>query len=88
MEELIGVNIGESSNIKIYLKEGELDRINMITSPAATLYPPEQLSQEDMFLSGFIWLNEHRPRKMEDVFEWEEVKPNLLLKNTGKPKRR
>ena len=70
-EELIGVNKGESSNIKIYLKDGELDRINMISSPTATLYPPNELKGDDMFLNGFIWLDNHRPSKMEDIFVWE-----------------
>lgn len=68
--QLIGVNKGESSNIKIYLKDGELDRINMISTPTATLYPPEYLNKEDLYLSGFLWLIGHRPGKKEDVFSW------------------
>ncbi len=68
--ELIGVNKAESSNIVIYFKDGELDRIKMITSPKAVLYPPGELSKEEFYLSGFLWLDKHRPVKMKEIFEW------------------
>jgi len=70
--QLIGVNKAESSNISIYFAEGELDRINMISSPTAILYPPYELSDEELFLSGFLWLEKHRPGKMEEIFDWIE----------------
>ncbi|MFC2115521.1 OstA-like protein [Bacteroidota bacterium] len=71
-EELIGVNKAESSNLTIYFLDGELDRINMMTSPSATLYPPGELNKEELYLNGFIWLEKHRPRKMEDIFDWKD----------------
>ncbi len=69
---LIGVNKAESSNISIYFKDGQLDRINMITAPTAVLYPPFELLKEELYLSGFLWLEEHRPEIMEEIFEWIE----------------
>jgi lipopolysaccharide assembly outer membrane protein LptD (OstA) len=71
-EQLIGVNKAESSNIAIYFSEGELDRINMVSAPKATLYPPFELKKDELYLSGFLWLEEHRPWKMEDIFEWTD----------------
>ncbi len=71
-EELIGVNKAESSNIAIYFKDGELDRINMIGSPTAVLHPPNELAKQELYLSGFVWLEEHRPWKLEDIYIWEE----------------
>ena len=68
--QLIGVNKAESSNIVIYFKEGELDRIKMISKPTAVLHPPGKLLKEELYLSGFIWLEEHRPWKVEDIFKW------------------
>ena len=70
--QLIGVNKAESSNIKIYFAEGQLDRINMISAPTAVLHPPFELPLEELYLSGFLWLEEHRPGKMEEIFEWIE----------------
>lgn len=70
--QLIGVNKAESSNLTIFFDEGELDRINMIASPTATLYPPGELLKEELYLSGFIWLIQHRPEKMQDIFDWKD----------------
>jgi lipopolysaccharide export system protein LptA len=70
--QLIGVNKAESSNIRIYFEAGELDRINMISTPTAVLHPPGELLKEELYLSGFIWLEEHRPLKMEEIFKWEK----------------
>jgi hypothetical protein len=69
-DKLIGVNKAESSNISIYFADGELDRIKMITSPTAVLYPPGELMSEELLLSGFIWLKEHRPGTVEEIFQW------------------
>ena len=70
--DLIGVNKAESSDIKIYLAEGEVDRVNMITSPSAILYPPGDLLEQELYLSGFNWLEEHRPRSKQDIFQWTD----------------
>jgi lipopolysaccharide export system protein LptA len=70
--KLIGVNKAESSDIKIYLADGEVDRVNMITSPSAILYPPDDLPAEELYLSGFHWLEEFRPKSKQDIFRWTE----------------
>lgn len=69
-DQLIGVNKAESSNIIITFDQGDLDRINMLKTPTAMLYPPDELPAEQLYLNGFIWLAKHRPRKMEEIFEW------------------
>jgi lipopolysaccharide export system protein LptA len=69
--DLIGINKGISSNIRMILLDGQIARIIMLDSPSAILHPPDQLNQEDMYLSGFLWLDHHRPRRKEDIFNWE-----------------
>jgi len=70
--DLIGVNRAESSDIKIYLVDGGVERVNMITSPSATLYPPEDLPEQELYLNGFNWQEEHRPKSKEDIFRWDD----------------
>ena len=70
--ELIGVNKAESTDIKIYLKDGGVDRVNMISAPSAILYPPDDLPIEEIYLIGFRWLEEHRPKSKHDIFRWVE----------------
>jgi lipopolysaccharide export system protein LptA len=69
--ELIGVNKVESTDMIIYLKDNRIDRINMLVEPAGTIYPPEYLQKEELFLKGYIWLEKYRPFRKEDIFRWE-----------------
>ena len=68
--DLIGVNKAESSDIKIYLADGGVEKVNMIMTPSAILYPPDEVPEEDLYLSGFLWLEEHRPKTKQDIFRW------------------
>ena len=70
-EDLIGINRAESTDLIIYLKESKIERINLILQPDATLYPVDGLQGNEMYLKGFIWLNEYRPLTKEDIFVWK-----------------
>jgi lipopolysaccharide export system protein LptA len=67
--EVIGVNYTESSDLKIYLNNGFLDRINLIKKPSGTLYPLDQLEKKK--LKDFQWLEDLRPKSKNDIFYWE-----------------
>lgn len=67
--EIIGVNFAESSDLKIYMKNGALSRIKLIQQPAGILYPLEQLA--DKKLKDFRWLEQLRPKSKKDIFHWE-----------------
>ncbi len=68
-DEIIGVNFAEGSDLKIYMKNGALSRINLIKQPAGTLYPLDQLAQKK--LKDFRWLEQLRPKSKKDIFYWE-----------------
>lgn len=70
-EELIGVNKAESSDLIIYLLGGKIEKIKFILEPVATLFPPGQLPDNELFLRGFVWLDQFRPRSREEIFFWE-----------------
>jgi lipopolysaccharide export system protein LptA len=70
--DLIGINRAESSDIIIYLKDNKVDRINLILSPKATLYPPEGKEDFEKILKGFKWLEKYRPASKTDIFVWEQ----------------
>ncbi|MDA3954026.1 MAG: organic solvent tolerance protein OstA [Bacteroidales bacterium] len=69
VNEIIGVNFAESSDLKIYMNNGFLSRINLIKEPAGTLYPLDQL--EEKKLKDFRWLEQLRPKSKKDIFYWE-----------------
>jgi hypothetical protein len=68
---LIGANKAQSSNLKIYLKDNKVTRINFITKPDAVYYPIDLLSPNDAKLENFRWYGEFRPLKKMDVFKWQ-----------------
>ncbi len=67
-EEIIGVNKSASSNLTIFLKENKPHRIQFLSRAEATLYPMEDLPDEERFLQNFQWLENLRPIYWEDVF--------------------
>ena len=65
---LLGVNKAESSFMTIFFEDGQAEKIVMMPAPQGTWFPPEQLSGDELKLESFQWLDEMRPKTMEDVF--------------------
>ncbi len=66
--EIIGVNLAQSSNLTIYLKDNKPDDIRFYVKPSGVTYPLGMAPQEELLLKGFKWLDKLRPRTMEDIF--------------------
>lgn len=71
-DEYIGVNVDESSSIKIYIEENKIQRINKINAVSGTLYPLGDAPKEELLLKGFAWLDQHRPKTKNEIFTWIE----------------
>ena len=68
-EQITGVNRSECSNMLITLSDNEIQDISLLTSPDATLYPPDELSSKELKLKGFSWRHSERPLSKEDIFQ-------------------
>ncbi len=68
--DLIGINKAESSYMRIYIKDEEVDQITYIKSPKAPMYPEKDLPVGERTLKGFKWLIERKPNSKEDIFVW------------------
>lgn len=64
----IGVNKAECSDIVLYLKEQQVEKITFITQPDATLYPMGELNKKELFLDGFIWKGTERPQNKNEIY--------------------
>ena len=69
--DLIGVNKTLSSDMNIYLSENEVRSITPIRNVDAHMYPESELPEEDRQMKGFKWIEDQRPMKKEDIFQWE-----------------
>ncbi|MEQ8910649.1 MAG: OstA-like protein [Vicingaceae bacterium] len=69
-DKFIGVNVAESSDINIRLKEKSINSISYLEQPNATMHPMGELDPvKDLRYRGFKWLIELRPLSKKDIFE-------------------
>lgn len=67
--DLIGVNRNEGSQMTIYLDEKrKLERILLEPGTTGSMYPPFEAPKEFVYLNGFSWHNDIRPKKPMDIF--------------------
>ncbi|NOZ48075.1 MAG: organic solvent tolerance protein OstA [Chlorobi bacterium] len=69
----IGSNHVTSNNYVIHLKNNEVQNIVFKETPKAVLSPFGFLPLKELYLRGFIWLDDYRPQKKQDVFKWKEI---------------
>jgi lipopolysaccharide export system protein LptA len=67
-EDLIGVNVAQSSDLVITIKNNKPDIIRFITKPSATLYPVGLAPKEELILKDFKWNESLRPLNRFDIF--------------------
>jgi lipopolysaccharide export system protein LptA len=66
--DLIGVNLAQSSDLVITVKNNKPDIIRFITKPSATLYPVALAPKEELILKDFKWNESLRPVNRFDIF--------------------
>ncbi len=67
----IGVNKAECSNMWIYMKNQEVQRIVFLTNPDAVFHPITQVNTKELILKGFSWRESLRPLSKQDIFSKE-----------------
>ena len=66
--EYTGMNTTESSFIRMYVKDQEIERMRFTSETTGVLYPMEQIPSGANRLALFFWAEEKRPTGPEDVF--------------------
>lgn len=69
-EKIKSVNRADCTDLHIFLKERQIDKINFITRPDATLFPLDKVDLKDLKLKGFSWRSSLRPQNRNDIFIW------------------
>lgn len=71
----VGLNTTESSFIRVYIKEQEVERIRFTKETTGILYPMDQIPAGGDRLAPFFWADAIRPISPTDVFrrvKWEK----------------
>ena len=73
----LGVNKTQSAFVRLFIKDEKVDHVVFTSATTGTMYPIDQLSDEQTHLSQFFWAEEQRPLKPGDVFDSpkSEAKP-------------
>jgi len=69
-KSLIGINLAFAGDMQIFVENRKVQTITYIQQPKATLYPEKDLKKEDMYLRGFKWVSDRRPKTAGDIFTW------------------
>jgi hypothetical protein len=64
----MGVNRTQSSFVKLYLENRQIQRILFTSATTGVMLPMNQATEEDKFLVTFFWADQERPRMPGDVF--------------------
>ena len=57
------------SNIEFGLENNEIHEIKCLMQSDGNTFPPSQFPENDRKLKGFIWREEERPKRKEDIFK-------------------
>ncbi|NVN96089.1 MAG: organic solvent tolerance protein OstA [Bacteroidetes bacterium] len=68
---LLGINKAIASDLLIFIKNKQIESITFIKSPEGTLYPVNELAEQDRILKNFKWRISQRPKEKLDIFKWE-----------------
>ena len=66
--DYVGLNTTESSFIRIYVEDRQIQRLRFTKETTGVLYPLDQIPEDTERLALFFWEEEGRPVSPEDVF--------------------
>jgi lipopolysaccharide export system protein LptA len=64
------VNRADCTDLHIFLKNNQMDRITFVTKPDATLFPLNKIDIKELKLKDFSWRSNLRPLSRQDIFNW------------------
>ncbi len=70
-QQLLGVNVGVGSDMRIYIRNRKPYRVATYTNPDMKAYPVKQLPNEEKFIKGFHWYGSIRPINKTDIYIWD-----------------
>jgi hypothetical protein len=65
---LIGINKMETNEMKIFLKNNEIEELRFYEYPDGKFWSDKELPKDDRLLKDFRWLNFYRPKQIADIY--------------------
>lgn len=67
--ELVGTDKAKSGRIKIWITENTIDEVRKIKQIDGNVFPEGQFPEKEIFLRGFDWREDERPKNVDDLFK-------------------
>jgi len=65
---LIGINKMETNEMKIFLKNNQIEELRFYDYPDGKFWADTELPMDERLLKDFRWLDVYRPKQIEDIF--------------------
>lgn len=65
---LIGINRMETNELKMFLKNNEIEELRFYDYPDGKMWAEKELPMSDRQLKDFRWLDFYRPKRIADIF--------------------
>jgi lipopolysaccharide export system protein LptA len=65
---LIGINKIEANELKIFLKDNEIEELRFYEYPDGKFWADNELPMDDRILKDFRWLDAYRPKEIMDIY--------------------
>ena len=82
---LIGIDVSNSETMVIEMEKQSVSIIKSFNEINETMYPEEDLKENDRYLSGFKWHDEARPKDKDDIFRRVEAEMPKVEATPEKP---
>ena len=70
-KSLIGIQKAISNRMVIYLDSNQISGFTYIDKPDGAIHTVLELSEDDLLLRDFKWIEGRRPQRKQDIFVWE-----------------
>ena len=65
---LIGIDVSKSKTMVVEMRKNSVELIKGFNDITETMYPEDDLKENDRYLQGFKWHDEARPKDKDDIF--------------------
>ncbi len=65
---LIGIDVSKSETMVVEMRNNEISLIKSFKDISETMFPEDDLKENDRYLPGFKWYDEARPKDKDDIF--------------------
>jgi len=71
----IGISNLTCDSMTIWMKNNKIDLLVPYSGPKGNIYPPDKVPKGKDKIPGFMWFEDYRPYKPEDIFIWLKKEP-------------